>query len=60
MVNSKRKYCELFLKQISKICLRIWPRLAKNSYTPAYPSFAIQEWGSKGYTLNGQVLLVHI
>ena len=30
----------------------------KNKYTPAYPSFAVQKWGSMGYTLQGHVFLI--
>ena len=25
-----------------------WSKNKKNSYTPAYPSFAIEKWGSRG------------
>ena len=27
-------------------------------YTPAYPSFAVKKWGSKGYTLLGHVFVM--
>ena len=27
---------------------------------PAYPSFAIQKWGSRGYTLHGHVFLMSV
>ena len=30
----------------------------KNRYTPAYPSFTLQKWGSRGYTLHGHVFLM--
>ena len=30
----------------------------KNSYTPAYPSFAILKWGIQGYSLHGHVFLM--
>ena len=35
-----------------------WSKNKKNRYTPAYPSFAIQKWGSRGYTLHGHVFLM--
>ena len=35
-----------------------WSKNKKNRYTPAYPSSAIQKWGSGGYTLHGQVFLM--
>ena len=37
-----------------------WSKNKKNRYTPAYPSFAIQRWGSTGYTLHGHVILMYI
>ena len=30
----------------------------KNRYTPVYPSFAIEKWGSRGYTLHGHVFVM--
>ena len=30
----------------------------KYRYTPAYPSFAIQKWGSRGYLFRGHVFLM--
>ena len=30
----------------------------KNRYTPAYPSFAILKWGSRGFTLHGHVIVI--
>ena len=35
-----------------------WSKNKKNRYTPAYPSFAILKWGSRGYTLHGHVFLM--
>ena len=35
-----------------------WSKNKKNRYTPAYPSFAIEKWGSRGYTLHGHVFLM--
>ena len=35
-----------------------WSKNKKNRYTPAYPSFAIQKWGLRGYTLHGHVFLM--
>ena len=35
-----------------------WRKNKKNRYTPAYPSFAIKMWGSRGYTLHGRVFLM--
>ena len=35
-----------------------WSKNKKNRFTPAYPSFAIQKWGSRGYTLHGHVLMM--
>ena len=35
-----------------------WSKNKKNRYTPAYPSFAIQNWGSRGYTLYGHVFVM--
>ena len=35
-----------------------WGKNKKNRYTPAYPSFAIQKWGSGEYTLHGHVFLM--
>ena len=32
-----------------------WSKNKKNRYTPAYPSFTIQKWGMRGYTLHGHV-----
>ena len=29
-----------------------WSKNKKNRHTPAYPSFAIYKWGSRGYTLH--------
>ena len=37
-----------------------WSKNKKNRFTPAYPSFAIQKWGSRGYTLHGHVFVMHI
>ena len=36
----------------------IWSKNKKNRYTPAYPSFAILKWGSRGYTFHGHVILM--
>ena len=33
-------------------------KIRKNRYTPAYPSFAMQKWGSMGYTCHGRVFLM--
>ena len=30
----------------------------ENRYTPAYPSFAISKWGSRGYTLHEHVFMM--
>ena len=35
-----------------------WSKNKKNRYTPAYPSFTIQKWGSRGYTCHGHVFLM--
>ena len=35
-----------------------WSKNKKNRYTPAYPSFTIQKWGIRGYTLYGHVFLM--
>ena len=35
-----------------------WSKNKKNRYTPAYPSFSISKWGSRGYTLHGHVFLM--
>ena len=35
-----------------------WSKNKKNRYTPAYPSFAIKQWGLRGYTLHGHVILM--
>ena len=35
-----------------------WSKNKKNRYTPAYPSFTIQKWGMRGYTLHGHVFLM--
>ena len=35
-----------------------WNKNKKNRYTPAYSSFAILKWGSRGYTLHGHVFLM--
>ena len=32
----------------------------KNRYIPAYPSFAILKWGSRGYTLHGHVFVMKV
>ena len=37
-----------------------WSKSKKNRYTPAYPSFAIKKWGSRGYTLHGHVFLMNL
>ena len=31
--------------------------MRKNMHTPAYPSFAVQKWGLRGYTFHGHVFL---
>ena len=36
-----------------------WSKNKKNRYTPAYPSFAILNWGLRGYSLHGHVFLVN-
>ena len=36
-----------------------WSKNKKNRYTPAYPSFAIQTWGLRGYSLRGHVFLMN-
>ena len=36
-----------------------WSKNKKNRYTPANPSFTIQKWGLRGYTLHGHVFLMH-
>ena len=36
-----------------------WNKNKKNRFTPAYPSFAIQKWGSRGYTSHVHVFVVH-
>ena len=35
-----------------------WSKNKKNRCTPAYPSFAILKWGSRGYTLHGHAFLM--
>ena len=35
-----------------------WSKNNKNRYTPAYPSFTIYKWGSRGYTFHGHVFLM--
>ena len=35
-----------------------WSKNKKNRYTPAYPSFTIQKWGSRGYTYHGHVFVM--
>ena len=35
-----------------------WSKNKKNKYTPAYPTFAIQKWGLRGYTLHGHVFVM--
>ena len=37
-----------------------WSKNKKNRPTPAYPSFAIQKRGSRGYTLYGHVFLMNL
>ena len=37
-----------------------WSKNKKNRYTPAYPSFVMKKWGSRGYTLHGHVFLMEI
>ena len=37
-----------------------WSKNKKNRYTPAYPSFDIQKWGSWGYALHGHVFLMFL
>ena len=37
-----------------------WSKIKKNRYTPAYPSFAIYKWGSRGYTLHGHVFMMEV
>ena len=39
-----------------------WSKNKKNRYmyTPAYPSFAIQKWGSRGYTLHRHVFMMEL
>ena len=37
-----------------------WSKNKKNRFTPAYPSFAIEKWGSRGYTLHGHVFVMYI
>ena len=29
-------------------------------YTPVNPSFIIQKWGVRGYTLHGLVIMMHV
>ena len=36
-----------------------WIKNKKNRYTPAYPSFAMLEWGISGYTLHGHVFMMY-
>ena len=36
-----------------------WSKNKKNRYTPAYPSFTILKWGSRGYTLYGHVFVMY-
>ena len=36
----------------------LWIKNKKISYIPAYPSFAIQKWGLRGYSLHGHVFLM--
>ena len=35
-----------------------WSKNKKNRYTPAYSSFAILKWGSRGYTLHRHVFVM--
>ena len=35
-----------------------WNKNKKNRYTPAYPSFAIEKWGIRGYTFHGHIFLI--
>ena len=35
-----------------------WSKNKKNRYTPAYPNFAVQKWGLRGYTFHGHVFLM--
>ena len=35
-----------------------WSKNKKNRFTPAYPSFTIQKWGSRRYTLHGHVFVM--
>ena len=35
-----------------------WSKNKKNRYTPANPSFTIQKWGLRGYSLHGHVFLM--
>ena len=33
-------------------------KIRKNSYTPSYPRFNVENWDSKVYTLHGHVFLM--
>ena len=35
-----------------------WSKNKKNRYTPEYPRFTIQKWGSRGYTLHGHAFVM--
>ena len=37
-----------------------WSKNKKNRYTPAYPSFTVQKWGLRGYSLHGHVFLMSL
>ena len=37
-----------------------WNKNKKNRYTPAYPSFAILKWDSRGYTLHGHSFVMDL
>ena len=35
-----------------------WSKNKKNRYTPAFPTFTIQKWGLRRYSLHGHVFLM--
>ena len=37
-----------------------WSKNKKNRYTPANPSFTIEKWGLRGYSLHGHVFLMPV
>ena len=58
--NLLMQYTEIFFSEtvLTSTHSLFWIKNKKNRYTPVNPSFTIQKWGLRGYSLHGHVFLM--